>query len=62
MKGLIVLLVIGVLMLLGGIYQTISLIDQAGGVKQMVIDAGKEIKEISHEIDKHDVESGEGHE
>lgn len=34
------------------LYATVSAITEAGGVKQVIIEAGKEIKDISNEIDK----------
>ncbi len=36
----------------GGIWYLNIVIEDAGGIKQMIIDAGKEVKEISREIGK----------
>ena len=34
---------------------TVSAMNEMGGVKGLLIEAGKEVKEISHEIEKHQV-------
>ncbi len=48
---------IGVMLVLcggigAGVAYTRHAIKEAGGIKQIIIDTGKEIKEISNEIDK----------
>lgn len=49
MIGVIVVCILGIVLLVSYIGHQI---DQAGGLKQITIDAGKEIKDIAREIEK----------
>ena len=49
MIGMVFVMIAGVAVLVNTVT---SAIEDAGGVKQILIDTGKEIKEISKEIDK----------
>lgn len=59
MKGVIGIFVLGLIMFFGVIYGIASIIERNGGVKAIVIEAGKEMKEISAEIDKHEPTKGQ---
>lgn len=52
-KKLGILMLVLVVILLGNCMYMAGKIEDAGGVKALIIDAGKELKEISAEIDKH---------
>ncbi len=52
-KGMIAGLITTVILFIGSVYLTGKAVDDAGGIKGIVIAVGKEIKDISREIDKH---------
>jgi hypothetical protein len=51
-KTIIAVIVAGLLMMVAGIAGTVHFIHKAGGTKAVIISAGKEVKEISREIQK----------
>lgn len=52
MKQIIVLLIIGLAMLGYGIYGCVDLLNKYGGPKQIIIETGKEIKDIKRQINE----------
>jgi len=52
-KSMTIIAIIVMISLFGGIWYLNTVIEDAGGIKQMIIDAGKEVKDIRREIDKH---------
>ena len=55
-KKMLVVMGFLIVFLVAGVTHLSTLIQDAGGVKAMIIDVGKEIKDISAEIGKHDPE------
>ena len=51
-KGVLSVLVLLIVFVIGGVVNGLRAIDDAGGLKAVVIDAGKEVKEIAREIAK----------
>lgn len=41
----------------GATYATITMIESAGGIKHIITEAGKEVKDIAAEIEAHDTSS-----
>ena len=59
------LIVVGILLLVIGfasfvVMHTSNKIEEAGGVEQIIIDAGKAMKDIGHELDKYDPSAKKG--
>lgn len=48
------LLVLGMLLIFGGLYSCSIIIKNGGGVKNIIIEVGTDIKEIKEEINKED--------
>ena len=51
-KIVLILIILLLLFICGSVYKTVSAINEAGGIKQIIIETGKEIKDISNQIDK----------
>jgi len=52
-KTVLSIMAVIVLVIGASLYMALSAIDEAGGINQIIIDAGKDIKDISREIEKH---------
>lgn len=52
-KGILTIVIIGFLTLGGTMWYLIQAANEAGGFKQLIIEAGKEVKDIAREIEKH---------
>ena len=51
-KIVLIIIILLLLFICGSVYKTVSAINEAGGIKQIIIETGKEIKDISNQIDK----------
>lgn len=51
-KGMIAAIVFSLGIIIFSVITVVSSIEEAGGFKQLIIDVGKEVKEISREISK----------
>jgi competence protein ComGC len=49
-KIVLILIILLLLFICGSVYKTVSAINEAGGIKQLIINTGKEVEDISKKI------------